>query len=463
MATAAPLRLSQKDVAEMALKQGPRAQEVTYKYAQARLPMLLARVPYDWRLSVESGYEVDKTESQSVIGDYRFDRYRTVASLSKSLLTGTILSFNLNRTSEKVERPVTDTKPSQQTYDLVGIGIEQNLLANSFGYGDRAAVNKAEYDYQATMTIRANELQDVVLDVIRQFWNTYVAQENFREALASRDRYEKLVGAVRRKTSVGYSSPGELSQVQAEYETRLQTVKTASIDYLRNLDILLTSLSLSPGTEIEFDIPKTIPPVPKLSEKAIDELRIIRSQKLRIKAAEENVSVAKSKDAPTLNLVGNLNSSGVDETSEGSYSELSAGTHPKYYAGLKFQYTFGSGALREDVSAKKAALALEEVVLKRTLNEQRDKSLLSERNVSSTYAVALSAQKQKDLREKAVQELTRSYNQGRTDISILIEAMNKLFASEVQSIRALGDYQIALNEWAATRDELIPEEKESKP
>jgi hypothetical protein len=36
--------------------------------------------------------------------------------------------------------------------------------------------------------------------------------------------------------------------------------------------------------------------------------------------------------------------------------------------------------------------------------------------------------------------------------------MNAFFDSEVQYVRAVGDYSIALNEWAALRDELIPDD-----
>lgn len=56
-------------------------------------------------------------------------------------------------------------------------------------------------------------------------------------------------------------------------------------------------------------------------------------------------------------------------------------------------------------------------------------------------------------------ELNRSYTQGRTDIRNLIDAMNALNTTEVAHSRAVGDYFIALNEWAALRDELIKDKE----
>lgn len=453
-----PVTLSQKDVAELVLKQGLKTQEVAAKYAQSRSLALLTQTAYDWRLSLESGLENDRNETLAQTGDFKYERYRTTTSLAKSLLTGTTLTFDYSRISQKADT----TTSTSLTQDSFGVALEQSLWGNMLGAGDRATVNKAEAEYQATISLRANELEDVVLEALRQFWNTYVAQENFREALASRERTEKLVAAVRRKNSLGYASPGEFAQVQAELETRIQTVKTSSTDYLRNLDQLLTLLNLPRGTEINFVVSKEIPPVPKLSERAAEELRAVKSQQLKLKAAEHGLTVAKSKSRPNLNFVGSYRVNGVEDTSQGAFTEMNSGSRPKTYAGLKFTYTFGSGALDEDVRAKQAALTLEEVRLDRTRSEEQDRLVQAERKVASSFAVAQSTQKQKGFREKAVQELTRSYNQGRTDIKILIDAMNGLFATEVQNVRALGDYQIALNEWAAARDELIPDEEKKE-
>ncbi|WII71298.1 TolC family protein [Bdellovibrio sp. 22V] len=457
------ITLNQRTVAELVLKQGPRTKEVNLRYQQFRLDPVLVLANYDWNLTAETGFEYDKSASiltSSSQNTAKYERYRTTVLLEKPFTTGTTLGLELSRLSQKVELDgfSSNPPPSQQTLDSAGILLEQALLGNFFGVADRGTVNAAELTYQANNIARANELEDVVLEAIRQFWNTYVAQENFKEAVNSRDRYKKLVDAVKRKTSLGYSNPGDLPQVQAEFETREQKVKTASAEYLASVEDLVTFLALEPGTEIRFDVPKEIPPVPKLTPKKVEELRVIRAQKLKVEAAKESLDAAESLSYPTLNFVGRMYTSGVDEDSESSYSELASGTRPKYYAGLRFQYNFGSDVQNETVINKKLTKDLEETRLQLGLNQANDVENQSQRNVQSTYAVAVSAEKQKSFREKAAQELTRSYNQGRTDISILITALNNFFDSEVQFSRAIGNYAIALNEWAAARDELIPDD-----
>lgn len=457
------ITLSQKDVAELVLKQGFKTKEVNLKYQQFRLNPALALSAYDWVLRAESGFEYDKSASiltSTNPVDAKYERYRTTVALEKPFTTGTKLGLELSRLSQKVDFDgvVTNPPPGEQTLDSAGLLLEQALLGNFFGVADRGTVNAAELTYQAESINRANELEDVVLDAIRQFWNTYVSQESFKEAVASRDRYKKLVDAVRRKTSLGYSNPGDLPQVQAEYEGREQRVKTTSTEYLKNLEDLLTLLDLEPGTEVKFQIPATIPAVPKLPQKKVEDLRAIRSQKLKVEAAKESLTAAESQSYPTLNFVGKVYTTGVDETSEGSYSDVVSGTKPKYYLGFRFLYNFGSDVQNEQIINKKLQKDLESTRLNRQLLESQDKELQAERRVQAAYAVVQSSARQKGYREKASQELNRSYNQGRTDISILITAMNNYFDSEIEYLRAMGDYAIALNEWAASRDELIPDD-----
>lgn len=461
------ITLNQKTVAELVLKQGPKTMEVNLKYQQFRLEPVKALSAYDWQLLVETGFEYDKTvgllSNSNQATDVKYERYKTTASLKKPFTTGTILGLELSRLSQKAEADGFTSNPPvpEQTADLAGLTLEQSLLGNFFGVADRGTVNAAELTFQANNIARANELEDVVLEAIRQFWNSYVAQENFKEAVNSRDRYKKLVDAVKRKTSLGYSNPGDLPQVQAEFETREQKVKTASTDYLANLENLITLLALEPGTEIKFEVPKDIPAVPKLVEKKVEELRSIRSQKLKVEAADESLDAAESLSYPSLNFVGKVYTSGSDDSAENSYSELASGTRPKYYAGLKFAYNFGSDIQNETVINRKLTKDLEQTRLQRQLSEAQDLEAQAQRNVQAAYAIALSTEKQKGFREKASQELNRSYNQGRTDISVLITAMNNFFDSEVQYSRAVGDYAIALNEWAAARDELIPDDSAS--
>lgn len=457
------LTLSERTVKELALKQGPKALEVHLKYQQYRLDPVKTLSAYDWNLLAETGFEYDKSASLLSSGtslNSNYERYRTTMSLQKPFTTGTLLGVELSSLSQKVDTSLypSNPPPSQQNLDSAGVVLEQAILGNFFGVADRATVSAAELTYQANSISRANELEDVVLEAVRQFWNTYVSQENYLEAINSRDRYKTLVSAVKRKAGLGYTSPGDLPQVQAEYETREQRVRTTTTDYQKNIETLLTLLALEPNTKIKFEIAKEIPGVPRLAPKKIEDLRSIRSQKLRAEAAKHSLDASESLSYPTLKLVGRAYTSGWGDNAESSYTELASGAKPKYYVGLKFQYNFGSDIQNETVINRKLTKDLEETRLQRQLMESQDLQAQVERQAQTAYEITLSTKKQRDFREKASQELNRSYGQGRTDISILISSLNNFFDSEVQYFRALGDYAISLTQWAAARDDLISDD-----
>lgn len=455
--------LNQKRVAELALSQGYKTKSVNLQYQTYRLAVAQTLAAYDWTLGAESGYQYDKSLNMLSIGstqlNNKYEQYKTAITVNKPLTSGTLLGIELNRLSQKsnIDPLNTNPPPDSQTLDSAGIILEQSLWANFFGNADRATVSATNLGYQAQEVLRANDLEDVVLEAIRQYWSTYASEENFKESIESRDRYKKLVDTVKRKASLGYTNPGDLPQAQAEYETREQAVKTASTDYLNNLATLITLLSLDPNTEIKFETSTLLPPIPKLSPKNIEELRSVRSQKLKVEAAKENLDASQSKSHPTLNVVGKAYTTGWGENSQASYSGLTAGDRPKYYVGLKLAYHFGADVQNEDIINKKITKDLEETRLGLQTLQASDQQNQAERKVQQNYALAVSAEKQKAFREKAVQELNRSYSQGRTDISILITAMNNFVAAELAYIQAIGNYHIALNEWAAARDELIPD------
>lgn len=456
------LNLTPTEVAKLILNDSYRAKEVNYNADLIRLPYAQVLAKYDFNLNFETGYQKSKFESAGVSGTQNSDMDQsqiTTMTLSKPFSTGTtaLVEFTRNQTRYDLLATAPVTFVDRYTQNIAGLTLTQNLWRNFFGMADRAEISSAEMYYQASRVTRANDLQALVLEALEAYWNAYVAQETFQEALNSRDRYEKLVSSIRRKSNYGYSSPGELPQIQAEFEVRQQTVKTTSADYLAALDKLITLLRIQPGTEIRFQAIDEIPVPPALSAVELNNLRSVKSARLRKEAAEKAYDGSKSRNRADVSLVGKVYTSGLDQTDSEADNEFLAGTRPRYYVGVKYQYNFGSGVQDEDVLNKKLTKELEATRFERARLEIGDSLMNLERQIQATYNVAVSVKNQRVLREKAINELNRTYMQGRTDISILIDAMTKYFDSEIKLIRTIGDYQIALNRFAAARDELIPD------
>jgi outer membrane protein TolC len=454
------MTLSQRKVAELLLKQSYVARETIYQYDLINFNLSEFLGKFDWGLRLEVGQTDDRTQDfQSLDNNNRIQRLDTQFLLSKLFLSGTQFSFRALRGSRRATFDVASSQSvnsGDATADLLGVRIEQDMLYNAFGAADRARRREIQNQIEASKFLRTSELQNKVLDAVKQFWKTYVAQENFKEAIAARERYEKLVQFIQRKSGLGYARPGELSQIQAELEARNQSVKSTSSYYLMMSDQLLALLNLPRSSEIRFDVSSEIEPPPELKNGDVENLRPLKAQKLSVRSAEESLLAAQSESFPRLAFVGELNQSGYDRDSSSSLAETTSGNNPKYYVGAKIEYTFGSGLQSEKSLNRKLKKLLEDTKLERQRREISNLLDQTERQVQSSYQIAISAKKQKEFRDRFVKEMTTTYNQGRTDLPNYIEALNFYYSSVVNLSEALGNYQIALNEWAAARDELIP-------
>lgn len=455
-------------VSELLLNQGYKTKEVNLQFLQTKLLPVEVASRYDWNLSLEADYEDDRSQffyPLPSIPNSTYKRYYTDISLKKPFSSGTTLGISYDRVSQSMRTnfvqpglPPAWTLPLQ-TQDVLGVNLEQSLLKNFFGIADRASLESADLSFRAAEILRADGLQRLVLESLRQFWDCYVAQETLKESMASRDRYKDLIAQVRRKTAEGYANAGELPQVEAEFESQEQKVKENSTLFITKLENLISLLNLPQDTNLEFVASESVPEIPKMASVDVEGLRPVQAQKLKMEAANQALKASSSSSYPDVSLIGRAYSTGYDQTSDGSLSSLSAGNHPKYYVGLKFAYHFGSNVQNEDVSNKKATRDLEETRLARQKLEQRDALSQAEIKVQSKYAIVQSADRQRVFRDKTVKELKRTYMLGRTDVRLLIDAINDQFSSQVNFWRSIGDYQIALNEWAAVRDELIPKVK----
>lgn len=453
---ATSMKLSQNDVTKLVIEKSYKAQETNLKYQQMQLTPYQKLASYDWILSADSGYERDRNEGPLHPSTLTNQTYKTNLRLKKSLLTGTTLSFEYSRNSlYGNDTDISNPKVTQYTYDLLGVSVEQNLWKNFFGVEDRAALESLELVYQSNVITRENDLQALVLESLRLYWDAYIAQENFREALSAKERYQRFVAELQKKTRYGYSNSYELFQVQAELENREQLVKKTSFEYLNKLDALNQLLNLTPDTRIEFPKIEIIPDPPKLAKRTLQEARQIRSQSLKIEAAESALIASRSGAKPVLTINGTLYSSGFDEQSSIAESHLLSGVYPKYYIGMKFLFQFGSGYSGQDQFNKKVSLDLEQAKYQRLVDELQNNLISAERKIQTTFFNAYSTKKQIELREKALSATQRSFDSGRIDINFLIEAMNKFFTAKIDHVRAVGDYFIALNEWAALNDELM--------
>jgi outer membrane protein TolC len=415
---------------------------------------------FDFQLSGAVGYE--HNEAQTLSGNNNpIDRtFNYNVTLAKRMRTGTTLSLGFDSISQNstLSSFSATTRSPDASLDAVTFTLRQSLLQNAFGYADRMALRAEEELVKSAEDLKMEGLEGVALDGLTLFWNAYIAEQSFKANISAREKYDQLVKNVRRKAGFNLSAPGELPRLEAEFGQADSKVKSASAAYLTSIDSLFTAMKLEhkPGDEIEFDVPDELPPVPQLRPKAVEELRLIKVARTTVESADRTLRAVRNQNIPKLDFVARAKSTGVDEERSRAIAEMTSGGYPTYFIGVEFATALDSSLARGKVGAQQLQLE----VAKTTLEKQTDglKDILSalERQVASNYAVAKEAGDVVKARERVVRDYEASYRQGRQPLSELIRAYNELFTSQLDHARAVGQYHIALDQFAAARDELIP-------
>jgi len=183
------------------------------------------------------------------------------------------------------------------------------------------------------------------------------------------------------------------------------------------------------------------------------------AQNLKIQSSQDQLEEIKLKNKPEFNLIAKLYSSGVEETPNDSTREMIHGNHNKVYIGFKLSHSFGSDIYEQEYLNKKAALNFEKIKRDQQLLDLKNNWQQAQKKVELYFEILESLTQQKNFREHALNELTKSYAQGRTDLRNLIEAMNSYFATLNTFSKIFGEYNMALNEWQAFQNKLISTDK----
>ena len=451
----AALKLTPQDVVDLALSKGYRAKSAELVAQRSYLGLQRALGAYDLTFKFTPSYETNEAETLSGTGNL-LDRTQTYySSLSKQFSSGTNLSLEYYSIQQNSTLSSTSTRSPNVALNSAQLTLKQALWRNAFGFADRLAEEIGRGTMEAALETREQNLQGVLLDAMTLFWNTFIAERQLKENMAAREKYELLIKSVRQKAGFNLSSPGELPRLQAELEGIEQKVKTSSANYLNSLQSLLTAIKVDAKEPVEIDAPQTLPPVPKLDSKDAGGLRAVKIARTNLENAKKSLDQVKSQNRPRLDLVAKAKSTGVEDGNSGSVAEMQAGSKPTYYVGVEFEAPLGSDLKRGLIADAEVSMRQAELDLLMQTDQARDALAAQERGVASQYAIAKSAIETVEFRARVVRDIDIAYRQGRQSLVEVIRAYNDLFNAQQERANAIGRYHIALNQYAAARDELI--------
>lgn len=455
---AASVQLRIQDVIEMTLTKGLYFKDLNFSYQKSELGLLLANANFDTQMSLRGQKEDSQAEAPGAFVNDRDLTNTMGVGLSRKFMTGSTLGLDYSYYHRESElNPFFQQKLSPiQYYHLTTLTFKQDLLNNFFGYRDRRQYLAADLQFQKARFDRDEATEDLILQAIRVYLDAYAAQENLKQSMAARDKYQVLLKSVQQKASMGFDDRSELTKTKAELQTQERNVKSASLLYLNLIEKLYTLLNATPPEEVTIALSETIPSPTNVSPSpGIENLRKSKSTELLINATQAEKEAANNNRWAMLNLNSQAAFSGVSDNDSSALSEMNRRENPKYTVGLEFTMRWGGNAQKAEGLSKK--VAYDEALnnrekIRNDLLETLDRT---QRNLQSKYIIAVNAQETVRIWEDAIKSQERNQRFGRITTAELIIDYGSYFRAKSANSAAIADYQLALYEYQAARDELI--------
>jgi outer membrane protein TolC len=302
----ASVEISPEYVFENFSKRSLRLENLQLRARSAEAQLGALQGLYDPEFGLSLGSEISRAESLSGLNNLE-DRSQIFGSfLRKTFATGTSLELQYALTRQNsILNPFTSSlRSSSVTENRVTVLAKQNLVYNALGGSQRLRIEAAERNDEAQKLLATEQSEELLLQNLAQFWETYKAHERLQLALEARKTYEDLLGSTRENRRLGLADSGDLARAEAGLEAQQQKVKAASAMYLSSIEVFfdLMDESIPEGQDPTFRIPNEIPAIPSSTQVAAPDLRLNKISDMQLEALDAERAAYKLEDLPVLNL-----------------------------------------------------------------------------------------------------------------------------------------------------------------
>ena len=338
----------------------------------------------------------------------------------------------------------------------VSFQIEQNLLRNFFGRSDRLKFQSAKFHYQSIQLSRKKELGQLIISAGEKFWNSYIAYKQLKQAQKQTKDYKELVRIAKKKHKLGHSHPGEIPQILSQLERAFKRQKQAETQ-LKNANSQLKTFLQTQKSNFKFTNHKPQPLPKKIPVKDPSALMTAQIMYKNFLSEKAQLDSQKHFYLPYLKLKAQADFLGSHpDNLKKSFENLKLKESQNYSIGVELIYPIPSS-----FSMWKKSTQLKSQTLQKQLEYQKEienfKNQLesSWNSLENTHLSMHSSFKISKLQNKALEEIRKSYIQGRTSMADLISAQDLSVQMELEKIQAQKNYNSSLFQFYFLRDQLL--------
>ena len=447
------------DVIRTALKKSYSAQIIESQKNSDELVQMPTLAEYDWMAILKGQYPQDVKEisPNKSFWDYSYilqkkwstgSQFRTVYCNSYGLsycgspFTGSFAPPSL-------------TAPTSFYSSKISFQLEQHLLRNFLGREDRLKIKSAKSRYKQITLSRKEDVKKLILSATQNFWNAYTAYTSWKQAQQQTKYYKKLVRLAQRKEELKHTTPGEVPQIQSQYERALK-FQNATHTQWKNSSLLLQSFLQINSSHLRLKKPQPLlmPPFKKSKNFTLNAVQIAQHHHDSVTA---DMDSKKYYYLPYLKFKAQLDYSGQDAGSlKESWNQAKKSDGQFYTLGLELTYpipaTLTSAKRFQHFKYKQKQYDLELMQTKEKIQNQLQMLWNTVQNAQKEMKTATRVAR---LQDKALKEIRKSYEQGRASTNDLIFAQDRKMQMELEKIKSQKDYDISVIQYLSLTDQLI--------
>ncbi|HET9400202.1 MAG TPA: TolC family protein [Candidatus Acidoferrales bacterium] len=466
------LRLTLEQAVQVALANNTDLHVDEISYQNARYAILRAYSPFDPLFSSSASASRSTAPQASQLGGAQ-----TLSSLNQNVdatyneffPTGTNLSIDLN-TSRFTSNSIFNTFNPSVSSGLT-FTVTQSLLKNRGLFVNRAPILIARLGYKQSRAVLQQQINDVILSVVAQYWTVVQARETLGVLQKSLEQAQATYEFNKKQLELGALSPLDIYKPEADVAARRVQVIQSEYQLKQQEDSLrrLVGADLDPTVSVmDLDLIEPAEPTGDLftidagqaMEKAIANRPEFEAARNQLAADDINLRLFHNEAQPTLNLQGFYASNGLGGNQldpsvsppviistgglANAFGQIGAFDFPSYGLTLRLTLPIRNRQAEADIATGQNR-KLTDLYGERTTEQAvrlETKNAVNQLELSKLTLAA--AKVQRDLTQKDLAAEQRKYELGTETIFFVLDAQTQLASAEANVVQAEISYHIAL-------------------
>ncbi|HSV96893.1 MAG TPA: TolC family protein [Spirochaetota bacterium] len=416
-------------------------------------------------LNLEGGYANQKsppTGMSAFTGDRQY-QYDASASISKLFSSGTTISAGVKEVFFDANDPGVpafgiEKTPAYHKPSLF-VSLQQELLRNAFGRGDRLQKEMLNSAAQMQRAAIINELSGLVVSTLIDYWTITVQKSAVENARLELESARQVRDIIARNARYGLGELYDLNQYNALVASSEAGLDAAAQRHREAVRKLVRTMNMPADTKVE-GVTDLVDALPALDEdaavKTAFEKRVdYRNARLMLENADRELGYHKNNALPSLVISMGLNTLGQDENYSPAMRDTASAKYPSWEARAKLTYPLDDRELKVNLRNAELRRRQAAIDLDRTKLEVRDDVLNSLERVRLLHSSLGKARTARSESELYYQRLLARFRQGKATAVNVKFALDALVQARQGELEALVQYNVTLLGFDLAKNEIF--------